>query len=186
MQAKASTRWTIEDLGIFEIDRAHTYEIIDGELFVTRAPRWEHQRACGRIFAVLDRWSSQTQGGEAAVTPGVIFSEFDRVIPDVVWASHQRLANIMDEAGHLNGAPELMVEVLSPGMKNEQRDRVAKLKLYSVAGVSEYWIVDLVARKVSLYQRQEAILQLVATLYDTDTLYSSLMPDVACGVSELL
>lgn len=185
MQAKVSTRWTIEDLAIFEPDRANIYEIIDGELFVTRAPRWEHQKACGRIFAVLDRWSTQTGTGEAAVTPGVIFSEFDRVIPDVVWVSHARLARILDEAGHLNGAPELVVEVLSPGMKNEQRDRVAKLKLYSVAGVSEYWIVDLIGRQVSVYQRQEAILQLVATFYDTDMLHSSVLPDCACVVAEL-
>jgi len=71
------------------------------------------------------------------------FSESDNVIPDVVWASNERLERLLDEAGHLTAAPELVVEVLSPGKKNERRDREAKLKLYSVQGVHEYWIVNL-------------------------------------------
>ncbi len=65
------------------------------------------------------------------------------MIPDVVWASNDCLERLLDEAGHLTAAPELVVEVLSPGKKNEKRERVAKLKLYSVQGVHEYWIVNL-------------------------------------------
>lgn len=86
-------------------------------------------------------------------------------IPDVVWASNERLEPLLDEAGHLTGAPELVVEVLSPGKKNERRDREAKLKLYSVQGVYEYWIVNLKERMVKVYHREQAVLKLVATLY---------------------
>ena len=60
---------------------------------------------------------------EAVSNPGVIFSEADAVIPDVVWVSRERLAVLIDEAGHLTGAPEAMVEVLSPGAENERCDR---------------------------------------------------------------
>ena len=49
---------------------------------------------------------------------------------------------MLDDAGHLIAAPELVVEILSPGEKNERRDREAKLKLYSTYGVLEYWIAD--------------------------------------------
>jgi Uma2 family endonuclease len=72
------------------------------------------------------------------MTPGLIFSDTDAVIPDVVWVSHERLARLEDEAGPLRGAPELVVEVLSPGALNERRDREAKRKLYSAYGVQEY------------------------------------------------
>lgn len=64
------------------------------------------------------------------IAPAIIFSDADNVIPDVVWASHERLKYLLDEAGHLTGAPELVVEVLSPGEKNEKRDKETKLKLY--------------------------------------------------------
>jgi len=60
-------------------------------------------------------------------SPLASFSESDNVIPDVVWASNERLERLLDEAGHLTAAPELVVEVLSPGKKNERRDREAKL-----------------------------------------------------------
>ncbi|WP_442948540.1 hypothetical protein [Nostoc sp.] len=48
------------------------------------------------------------------------------MIPDVVWASNGRLPLLLDEAGHLTGAPELVIEVLSAGIENEKRDRELK------------------------------------------------------------
>ncbi len=47
------------------------------------------------------------------INPGVLFTESDNVIPDVVWATKETLAAMLDEAGHLTGAPDLIVEVLS-------------------------------------------------------------------------
>lgn len=75
-------RWTIADLELFP-DDGKRYEIIDGELLVTRAPHWRHQKLCVRIGARLDAWSQETGLGEAAVTPGIIFSEADNVIPAI-------------------------------------------------------------------------------------------------------
>lgn len=123
--------WTIDDLDGFPED-GNRYEIIDGELFVTRSPHWNHQRALGRIYQALAHWSQQTQQGEAMITPGVIFSGSTNVIPDVVWISHERLAHLLNDRGHLTGAPELVVEVLSRSEQDQKRDRETKLKLYSV------------------------------------------------------
>ena len=129
-------RWTTADLELLP-DSGNRYEIIDGELFVTRAPHWQHQRTGGRIFSALDAWSQFISLGQAAIAPGIIFTDADNVIPDVVWASNERLAVLLDDAGHLTAAPELIVEVLSSGIENELRDREAKLKLYSSRGVQE-------------------------------------------------
>lgn len=178
-------RWTTADLVIFEGDRSHRYEIIDGELFVTRAPDWKHQEVCGRIITRLNFWSDETNLGRAAVNPGIVFSESDNVIPDVVWASHERLERLLDDAGHLTAAPELVVEVLSPGKTNERRDREAKLKLYSVRGVLEYWIVNTQEQSVAIYRRENAALKLIATLYAEDDLTSPVLPGFSCRVSQL-
>ncbi len=80
-------RWTTSDLELLP-DNGDRYEIIDGELFVSRAPHWDHQEICGRVFAVLDTWSLSTGRGRAAIAPGLIFTEADNVIP-VVFADQQ-------------------------------------------------------------------------------------------------
>jgi len=177
-------RWTTADLALFS-DDGKRYEIIDGELIVTRAPRWSHQEVTGRIFAALDNWCQDTGLGRAAINPGIIFTDEDNVIPDVVWASNERLDVLMDEAEHLTGAPELVVEVLSPGKKDEQRDRQLKLKLYSQQGVQEYWIVDQTLRQVQVYRRDYAVLTLVVTLQGADSLTSPLLPDFACPLRRI-
>lgn len=183
MQA-TSVRWTIHDLELFSGDQKNRYEIINGELFVTKSPHWNHQSSCVNVSTVLKNWSDITGLGRVAIAPGIIFSESDNVIPDVVWVSNESLTNLLDESGNLIGAPELVIEVLSPGKTNEQRDKEAKLKLYSVQGVKEYWICDYNMIKVEVYRRQQANLTLVATLFAEDELTSPLLPGFQCIISQ--
>ncbi len=180
--APERVRWTSADLDLLP-DNGTRYEIIDGELFMTRAPRWSHQQVVDNICAQLNHWSEESGLGRAVTTPGIIFSEADNVIPDVVWVSYERLAILLDEAEHLTGAPELIVEVLSPGDENERRDREVKLKLYASQGVQEYWIADRRLQQVQVYRRQMATLKLAATLFATDEITSPLLPDFACPVA---
>lgn len=177
-------RWTTTDLDLLP-DNGTRYEIIDGELFMTRAPHWDHQETCGKIFQELNTWSRSSGLGRAAINPGIIFTDADNVIPDVVWVGNERLAVLLDDAGHLTGAPELVVEVLSPGEENERRDREVKLKLYSVRGVQEYWVVDWRLQQVEVYRRERATLGLVATLFTNDELSSPLLPGFICPVARL-
>ncbi|MDZ8065082.1 MAG: Uma2 family endonuclease [Nostoc sp. DedQUE08] len=181
-QAVEGVRWTIHDLEVLPENEWTRYEIINGELFVTRTPHRRHQQVCGKIFRQLDVWSDSSGLGETIVAPGVIFSQADSVIPDVVWVSRERLVQIEDEAGHLTGAPELVIEVLSPGKQNELRDKEAKLKLYSVQGVREYWIVDRFTKQVEVYRREKAQLVLVATLLGDDEITSPLLPGFCCSI----
>ncbi|MEN9262226.1 MAG: Uma2 family endonuclease [Thermostichus sp. HHBFW_bins_43] len=181
----SGVRWTTRDIEALPENEGIRYEIIDGELLVTRSPHHKHQHLAGRIFSLLDQWSLSTGLGEPSIMPGLIFSDSDNVCPDVVWVSHQRLLQIQDEAGHFCGAPELVVEVLSPGKANEDRDRLAKLKLYSVQGVQEYWIVDRLAQRIEIYRRRSAQLVLVETRLAQDRLSSPLLPGFDCAVSDL-
>lgn len=179
-------RWTIRDLEAMPDDGGwKRYEIIDGELFVTRAPHIWHQGAGGNIYFELESWSRQTQLGKPFQTPGVIFSPSDAVIPDVVWISRERLATGIDEAGHLIVAPELMVEILSPGVLNEQRDKEVKLKLYSLYGVQEYWIINWQLKTLEIYRRLDAQLQLMTTLLEGDTLTSPLLPEFSIAIAQI-
>jgi Uma2 family endonuclease len=183
---REALRWTTADLDLLP-DRLDgtRYEIIDGELYVSRAPEWDHQAVSGRAYAALQGWSDETGAGAAAMAPGLVLPDDDNVIPDVVWVSARRLVLLRDQRGHLTGAPELVVEVLSRGEQNEQRDRTIKLNVYSRRGALEYWIVDWRLRQVEVYRREEGALRLVATLHEADVLESPVLPGFRLSVAEL-
>jgi Uma2 family endonuclease len=179
-----SARWTSADLEAFP-DDGKRYEIIDGKLFVSRQPHFYHQVTCSTVNSQLFVWNEQTGAGVVSEAPGLIFAEDDDVAPDIVWISHERLRTSLRPDGKLHAAPDLVVEVLSPGVKNERRDREAKLELYSRRGVLEYWIVSWQQREVAVYRRADPALQLVATLHESDTLESPLLPGFSCPVQKL-
>lgn len=178
-------RFTSEDLECMPDIEGVRYEIIDGELYVSRAPQVGHQYACSRITQALENWNDRTGRGVAFPTPGLVFSPDNDVIPDVVWISRERLGRALDEKGHLREAPELVVEVLSPGPVNQLRDRQLKLDLYARQGVQEYWIVDWQLGTLEVYRRGESSLELAATLQGDDALTAPLLPGFRCRVASL-
>jgi Uma2 family endonuclease len=180
----SSLRWTSADLDALP-DDGKRYEIIDGELYVSKQPQWDHQVVCGQLFVLLQGWSLHTGAGRANLASGVIFAEDDDVAPDVVWASAERLATALQADGHLHAAPELVVEVLSPGSTNARRDRDVKLKLYSRGGVDEYWIVDWPARTLTVYRRDDDALRQIETLTGDDTLSSPLLPGFSAPLDQV-
>ena len=179
-----STRWKSADLELLP-DNGNRYEIIDGELIVTRAPHWNHQKVITKLIRSISNWSIQYNLGEVVTTPGLIFTDDNNVIPDLVWISSDRLARMLDESGHLSGAPELVVEVLSAGTDNERRDREVKRKLYATRGVQEYWIVDWHRQQIEIFRRDSQNLELVATLFANDVLTSPLLPEFQQLVAEI-
>jgi Uma2 family endonuclease len=182
----AAHKWTTHDLGFMSDDDGwKRHEIIDGELYMTRAPHIRHQGAASKINTRLEVWSEETGLGQAFQTPGVILTPTDAVIPDVIWVSRDRLANGIDDAGHLTVAPDLIVEILSPGEQNHQRDKEFKLKLYSRHGVQEYWIVNWQLKTVDIYRHQDGTLNFVSTLLESDKLTSPLLPGFRAAIASL-
>ncbi len=108
-----SLRWTSRDLEILP-DDGKRYEIVDGELYVSKQPHWHHQFVCNRIWELLQTWSRQTKAGMANSAPGLIFDDDDDVAPDVVWISRERMA-----------------KSLQPERLEVYRREDAALKLYS-------------------------------------------------------
>lgn len=161
------------------------YEIIDGELYVTTQPSWQHQYTCTAMGSALFIWNAQAGTGVVLTAPGVIFADDDNVAPDVVWISHDRLTAFAGAAGHIYGAPELMVEVLSPGRANQMRDREAKLDLYRRREVLEYWLADQEARMFEVYRREGADLTLFGRFQGGDILASPLLPGFSVAVASL-
>ena len=177
-------RFASRDLEAFP-DDGKRYEIIDGELYVSKQPHFCHQVVCLDVAMKLQQWSLKSGAGRAVAAPGLIFADDDDVAPDVIWISTERLGNALGPDGKLHMAPELIVEVLSPGSTNERRDREAKLKLYSRRGVDEYWIVDWRRRQIDAFRRSREGLIAAASLSGTDLLCSPLLPGFSCAASDV-
>ena len=180
-----TTRWTSADLESLPDDGTR-YEIIDGELFMSKQPHVFHQDVCTKVSFELELWNRREHKGKVIYAPGLIFADDNDVVPDVVWLSNETLAISLGADGKLHSAPDLAVEVLSPGRTNERRDREAKLNLYSRCGVSEYWIMNWQKREIDVYRRADGELRLEATLKESETLESPLLPGFSCSVAALL
>jgi Uma2 family endonuclease len=185
MNMASTLRWTTADLEALPEDNRKRYEIIDGELYVSTTPHWNHQQTLLALAVRLDSWNLKNRAGQINLGPGVIFSEDSAVAPDIVWLSNQRISEALREDGKLHAAPELIIEVLSRGRKNERRDRETKLKLYSSRGVDEYWIVNWQLCEVEIYRRAHHHIELVAKLTADDNLQSPLLPGFSCSVGAL-
>jgi Uma2 family endonuclease len=123
--------------------------------------------------------------GKAVLGLGVIFDNFNGVIPDLIFISNDRFDRILVN-GRLKAAPEIVIEIVSPGTETEQRDRVAKRKLFSRTGASEYWILDPETRTIELYRkRKEGGFGRSITLQAEDDLTSPLLPDFRVPVGSL-
>ena len=94
----ATLRWTSKDLEMLP-DNGKRYEIIDGELYVSKQPHYHHQLVCFRIGELLQAWSRQTKAGEVNLAPGLIFADDEDVVPDVIWISRERRATALQADG---------------------------------------------------------------------------------------
>jgi Uma2 family endonuclease len=183
MSTKPDMILTVRDLDLMP-DDGKRYEVIDGELFVSKTPGLFHQLISGTIYSRFDSYLKENPIGKVVSTPGVILSDLDGVIPDLVFISMEKLAAAV-ESDRIHGAPELVVEILSPGSDNARRDRIAKLYLYAKFGVREYWIVDPEARTIELYIRSGNNLILSGTFGGTDEISSAVLPGYTCKVADL-
>ncbi len=144
----ATARITWADAQLMPED-GKRYEAIDGELYVTAAPSRRHQWVSGNLEAALREMLVRPGHGWLYHTPiGVEFPETEEgVQPDIVYVSRAAAERLVDEG--IRGAPDLVVEILSPSTAG--RDRSIKKKLYQRQGVAQYWIVDADAETIEVW-----------------------------------
>jgi Uma2 family endonuclease len=177
--------FTVDDLELMPHVEGARYELVDGELYVSTAPSWQHQTVCGDLYAALRDWSKQAGGGFATSGAGLVFDPLNAVIPDVVWVSQSRVAQVYGADGKLHGAPDLVVEVLSPSTTNTVRDGQVKLGQYSRWAVREYWIVDWQRRQVEVYRPAGGALNLDVVLSAGESLTSPLLSGFSLPLPQL-
>ena len=132
---------TVADLDAFPDDDGNRYELINGDLFVSRAPGIRHQRVLLNLEIGLCDYLKAHPIGILVPGAGAIFSDYDAVIPDLAFVCNERWDEVVT-GEKFTGPLDLVIEVLSPGTQNRQRDLSAKRQLYGKYGAKEYWVVD--------------------------------------------
>ena len=158
---------TIADLEAMPDDDGSRYELIEGELYESSAPGLTHQMVSDNIVHLIRTYLDQNPIGIVVSTIGLILSEYNGVIPDVVFFRNEDYSRIVSNE-RLYAAPEIVIEILSAGTANTRRDRVAKYKLYQKYSVKEYWIIDRDRQTIELFRLLGEVLELMPN-YATTT-----------------
>jgi len=181
--ATPSVKFTYEDFVHFP-DDGKRHEIIDGEHYVTPSPNTKHQRVVSRLVRALGNYLEAHPIGEVFVGPfDVIFSDLNVVEPDVLYVSHERREILTNQ--HIRGAPDLVVEILSPSTR--KTDEMVKRKLYERFGVREYWVIDPELDAIQVYRSVEGTFTRAAelSLEAGDALLTPLLPGFAAPLARL-
>jgi Uma2 family endonuclease len=183
--AAEDRRLTYADFLLFP-DDGMRHEIIDGVHYVTGSPNLGHQDLVGRLhLAIGNHLATRRHQGRVFLSPlDVVMSNYDVIEPDLLFVSGDQQA-ILTEA-NVQGAPALLVEVLSPSTR--RRDEGIKRQLFDRVGVREYWMVDPLARRVVVFRRSDggALEEAEVLRCDTGaTLTTSLLPDLTLAIDAL-
>jgi Uma2 family endonuclease len=174
---QARHRWTYSELVALPDDQMR-HELIDGEHFVSPSPTTIHQEISKRLFLALNAHVERHRLGEVLYAPfDIKLSAYTVLVPDIVYFTAARFADVVNEK-HATAAPDLVVEILSPGTR--RRDLGRKRAVYDRDGVREYWIVDPDARSITVLRRPRPEAGLtdvtVHALAGGDALESALFP----------
>ena len=181
MVVRRAVRFRAEDIWDTP-DDGNRYEVIDGDLYMTPPPVVIHQRGGGRLYRILGNYLDANPIGEVFIAPiGLTLDDANGLQPDIVYVSNAR-RDIVKERG-IEGAPDLVVEVLSPS--TEARDRGVKWRRYAAAGVPHYWLLAPRTRSLEAYALTESGYELGGTYGPGSMFRAALFPNLDIPIDAL-
>jgi Uma2 family endonuclease len=164
-------------------DDGKRYEIIDGVLYLMPpSPKEWHQDAVAVLTTYLVMHVRFSGRGKVYCAPFDVELAFNTVVqPDILVVLNENLSKITPS--HVVGAPDLVVEMLSPG--TARHDRVKKYNAYAHAGVREYWIIDLLKKTVEVLYLEGETYQVAGIFSGEQTLPSLVVPDFPIRVEQI-
>jgi len=175
--------WTYEDY-LRLPDDGWRYEIIKGVLYMVPAPTTSHQISVGNLGIAMSLFVRQKQAGFVFFAPTDVYlpRQDTPVQPDLLFVAADR-QEIISERG-IEGAPDLVVEVLSP--RTWWKDRRVKMPLYEETGVPECWIVDPEMETIEVYVLEKGGYRLLGQWGREETAYSQVLEGFRIEVDEVI
>ena len=177
--------FTYEDYKTLTASTDQRYELIDGDLYMAPSPTVTHQVISMNLVFLLEQHARETRCGRVLAAPlDVVLGEGDKrsvVQPDILFISNER-ENVVTEV-EIAGAPDLIVEILSPG--TAARDRGLKRALYARSGVREYWIVNPKLESIEVFSLGTRGYELSERYELEDRLVSRVVPGFDAALEEV-
>jgi Uma2 family endonuclease len=172
MTLEVKTRITAEEYyQLPEYAEHNLIQLIDGEVIISMAPIPFHQTVVGNTHVVFWLFAKQ-HGGRTYTSPiEVYLDQYNIYEPDVVYISPE--SRCVVEEKRLSGAPDLVVEVLSPSSVKHNREK--KFNAYQAHGVQEYWIADPVNISLEVWILRDSLFVKVGTFVPGDTFESKVL-----------
>lgn len=155
------------------------YEIVRGELLMSPAPTVEHHDIAKRLFRLLLRAEDAGYGRGFIAPVDVVFDPHNVTQPDLFFIRPARLSIVT--RANVRGAPDLIVEILSPGTRD--RDLGDKRRLYARFGAPYYWVVDPDTQTVQPYTLHEGDYAEEPPLHAGQPLSCPLFPGITIDVA---
>jgi len=177
---KPKLKFTVKDY--MSTPEGMRYQLLDGEMILAPSPTDKHQRLLANLYRAVHSYVEAGNLGQVRFAPlDVVLSEYDVAQPDLMFVSNERLS-VFTEA-NLQGAPDLVVEILSPSTAGY--DQGYKRALYARHEVKEYWLVDPDAETVEVLVLGEESLNPHRVFGGTQTLESPLLEGLALELADL-
>ena len=158
------------------------WELINGELIMAPGAGHAHQRSQAKLARWLLPFVDERELGEVLLPPfDVKLSDSDVLQPDIMFISREREHIITSR--YAEGAPDLVVEILSPS--TSRRDWNEKLALYAAHGVREYVVMDPSNRIVWRLGLKDGELEVEQTYYAGDTFTSSVIEGFSVAINDI-
>jgi len=158
-------------------------QLIEGEMQMAPAPNRFHQEIIWNLSQLFGRYLENHPVGRIYLAPfDVVLSENDVVQPDLLLVLNEHAARLAEDG--LHGAPDLVVEVVSPA--TALLDKKTKRNLYARSGVKEMWLIDPLLLQVQVYDFRRSTAKPVAILEENETLSSPLLPNCELAVANIL
>jgi Uma2 family endonuclease len=157
------------------------YEVIDGFLYSEPSPWRVHQTTLGNLLLILHTHVRERDLGDVFTRFDVILDPRTVVVPDLVFVARERAGIVTERA--VEGAPDLIVEILSLG--TTRRDRVAKSNAYARHGVRHYWLVDPEAKTLEARELIEGAYRVLAALAEEEDFRPVLFHELTISLREL-
>jgi Uma2 family endonuclease len=148
------------------------YQLIEGELIMSPAPSYSHQRTVGRVFLKLSGLLEEKGLGEVLISPIDVYLDEKNVFqPDIVVLLKECKAKV-EEKG-IFGSPDVVVEILSPS--TAYYDLIVKKEVYERAGVKEYWLLDPNRKTFEIYKNTEEGFKLTSQAKEKGNVISEIL-----------
>ena len=154
-----------------------TYELIDGIAVPKVSPKYFHARSARRILNILQAWAEDR--GRAEMEWAFDLSDDQTPVPDLIYVSFARLSASWHENAACPVAPELAIEIISPGQTFGKM--IQKASSYLAGGVLQVWIVDPIAKSVTVFYVDRA----PKTYLNGEVIIDDLFPELAVEIDRL-